>query len=123
MSRMLFRGLFVGLLAGCCVIHAYAADAAAYLANPETTVSTVLLKSDHSWDGTRYKSYPAGQPQLTVLNIVIPAHTALPWHTHPMPNAEGPEPRRTSREDAACGRYAAGNGGNRASWRHGRYAR
>ncbi|SAK86397.1 Cupin domain protein [Caballeronia fortuita] len=24
---------------------------------------------------------------MTVLKIVIPAHTALPWHTHPMPNA------------------------------------
>lgn len=83
MSRMLFRGVFTGLLAACCFNHAFAAGTA----NPESAVSTVLLKSDHSWDGTRYKRYPAGQPQLTMLKIVIPAHTALPWHTHPMPNA------------------------------------
>ncbi|WP_080439935.1 cupin domain-containing protein [Burkholderia ubonensis] len=50
-------------------------------------VSTILLQSDRSWDGTTYEQYPAGKPQLTILRIVIPAHTALPWHTHPMPNA------------------------------------
>ena len=46
-----------------------------------------LLRSSTSWDGTPYASYPAGSPELTVLKITIPAHTALPWHTHPMPNA------------------------------------
>ncbi|CAD6531924.1 cupin domain-containing protein [Paraburkholderia metrosideri] len=60
---------------------------AAQTTNPESAVSTVLLKTEHSWDGKLYKSYPAGQPQLTVLKIIIPAHTTLPWHLHPMPNA------------------------------------
>lgn len=46
-----------------------------------------LLRSSSSWDGTPYASYPAGSPELTVLKITIPANTALPWHTHPMPNA------------------------------------
>jgi quercetin dioxygenase-like cupin family protein len=46
-----------------------------------------VLKTEASWDGTRYTSYPSGQPQVTVLKIDIPAHTSLPWHTHPMPNA------------------------------------
>jgi quercetin dioxygenase-like cupin family protein len=46
-----------------------------------------LLKTDNAWDGSRYKSYPSGQPQLSVLKIEIPAHSVLPWHTHPMPNA------------------------------------
>jgi quercetin dioxygenase-like cupin family protein len=55
--------------------------------NPESQVSTVLLRTDHSWDGVKYGSYPAGQPELTVLKINIPPHTALPWHTHSMPNA------------------------------------
>jgi quercetin dioxygenase-like cupin family protein len=55
--------------------------------NPEATVSTVLLKTDRSWDGVTYDRYPAGQPELTVLKFVIPPHTTLPWHTHPMPNA------------------------------------
>lgn len=45
-----------------------------------------LLQSERSWDGVAYDSYPAGRPELTVLRITIPPHTALPWHTHPMPN-------------------------------------
>jgi quercetin dioxygenase-like cupin family protein len=49
--------------------------------------STVLLKSTSSWEGTPYKSYPNGQPELTVLNIKIPANSALNWHQHPVPNA------------------------------------
>ncbi|MCF5225603.1 cupin domain-containing protein [Pseudomonas syringae] len=47
----------------------------------------VAMKEVSSWDGTPYKSYPQGQPQLTVLEITIPPHTALPWHQHPIPNA------------------------------------
>ena len=46
-----------------------------------------LLKTDKSWDGTPYKAYPSGPPQLSVLKIELPAHAVLPWHTHPMPNA------------------------------------
>lgn len=46
-----------------------------------------LLSATSSWDGTPYKSYPSGQPQLSVLKITIPPHTALKWHSHPMPNA------------------------------------
>lgn len=46
-----------------------------------------LLKTSHSWEGTLYKTYPAGQPELTVLKITLAPKTALDWHTHPMPNA------------------------------------
>ncbi|KAA8690130.1 Uncharacterized protein ALO80_01121 [Pseudomonas caricapapayae] len=54
----------------------------------QTTVdSRVLLKSQSSWDGTPYESYPEGRPELTLLNIKIPANTALKWHSHPIPNA------------------------------------
>ncbi len=49
--------------------------------------SETLIQTDSSWDGTPYKAYPAGQPQLTVLRITIPAHTTMKWHTHPIPNA------------------------------------
>lgn len=49
--------------------------------------SETLLRSSQSWDGVAYKAYPKGVPELTVLKITIPANTALPWHTHPMPNA------------------------------------
>ncbi|CAB3774738.1 cupin domain-containing protein [Paraburkholderia humisilvae] len=48
---------------------------------------TVLLKSTHAWDGARYSSYPKGQPELTVLKLIIPPHSDMPWHTHPMPSA------------------------------------
>ena len=57
---------------------------------PHTTSSAhadVLVKSSTSWNGKPYTTYPAGQPQLTMLRMSIPANTALPWHTHPFPNA------------------------------------
>jgi hypothetical protein len=62
--------------------------------NPESQVSTGLLRTDHSWDGVKCGPYPAGQPQLTPLKINIPTHTALPWHTHPMPTCD-PKPSRS----------------------------
>ena len=43
-----------------------------------------LLQSTKSWDGTVYKGYPTGQPQVTVLRIKIPPHTSLHWHSHPV---------------------------------------
>jgi quercetin dioxygenase-like cupin family protein len=46
-----------------------------------------LIQTTSSWDGVPYQHYPAGAPELSVLKISIPAHTALNWHTHPMPNA------------------------------------
>ena len=80
---LLIRRAAIALSLACFTIPTFAAQAN----NPESAVSTVLLKTERSWDGTLYKSYPAGQPQLTVLKIVIPAHTTLPWHIHSMPNA------------------------------------
>ena len=47
----------------------------------------ILLKADSSWDGMPYSSYPQGRPELTVVRLTIPPRTALPWHSHPMPNA------------------------------------
>jgi quercetin dioxygenase-like cupin family protein len=49
--------------------------------------SEILGQSTDSWDGTPYKAYPAGQPQLTVVKITIPPHTTMKWHSHPIPNA------------------------------------
>lgn len=46
-----------------------------------------LLQTTSAWDGTQYKTYPGGQPQITVLKITIPPHTVMKWHAHPMPNA------------------------------------
>jgi quercetin dioxygenase-like cupin family protein len=64
--------------AGIVTVIAQAQDSS----NPEATVSTVLVKTDRSWDGVNYDSYPAGQPELRVLRFVIPPHIILPWHTH-----------------------------------------
>jgi len=55
--------------------------------NRQTIQSETLLRSSSSWDGKPYTAYPAGRPELSVLKITIPPHTALKWHTHPMPNA------------------------------------
>lgn len=49
--------------------------------------SETLLSSTSSWDGTPYKSYPSGVPQITVLKITLAPHTTMNWHSHPMPNA------------------------------------
>lgn len=48
---------------------------------------TMLLQADRSWNNKPYIRYPSGQPLLTVLKLEIAPHTALPWHTHPFPNA------------------------------------
>jgi quercetin dioxygenase-like cupin family protein len=46
-----------------------------------------VMRSSQAWNGERIECYPAGQPELTVMRLSLPANTSLPWHTHPMPNA------------------------------------
>jgi quercetin dioxygenase-like cupin family protein len=46
-----------------------------------------LLQTGKAWSGKPYESYPAGRPQLSVLQITIPPRTTMEWHRHPMPNA------------------------------------
>ncbi|HCX00338.1 MAG TPA: cupin [Pantoea sp.] len=45
-----------------------------------------VLQSGTAWNGQAYKAYPAGKPQISVMRMSLPAHSELPWHTHPMPN-------------------------------------
>lgn len=86
----------------------------AFVAHAETTRSAkvdVLVKSDQSWNGIPYTAYPSGRPELTVLKFHIPAHTALPWHTHPIPNAGYVLSGQITIEDRDSGKkqtYAAG---------------
>ena len=54
--------------------------------NPPGVQVEQLLKTGNTWDGVTYAPYPAGQPEITVLKITLPAKTALNWHRHPMPN-------------------------------------
>ena len=66
------------------------ATCVSYIAQGQTVASghrDILLQADHSWNGMPYTRYAGGTPQLTVIKLFIPAKTALPWHTHPMPNA------------------------------------
>jgi quercetin dioxygenase-like cupin family protein len=62
-----------------------------YAQHQTNTVATaqrqVLLQADRSWNGNPYTRYPAGRPEVTMLKLTIAPHTALPWHTHPFPNA------------------------------------
>ena len=37
----------------------------------------VLLKADHSWNGTPYTHYPTGRPQLTMLKLTLAPHSVL----------------------------------------------
>ena len=53
---------------------------------PQTEVQQVL-QTTQAWDGATYQGYPKGQPQVTVLRIKIPPHTALHWHYHPVISA------------------------------------
>jgi quercetin dioxygenase-like cupin family protein len=54
--------------------------------SPEITTE-VLVKSGACWDGTVLPSYPAKQPEVTILRITIPPGVALPEHKHPVINA------------------------------------
>lgn len=56
--------------------------------SPSTDIKReILLQSSKSWDDTPYIRYPDAAPELTVLRLLIPANTQLPWHSHPIPNA------------------------------------
>jgi len=61
--------------------------AAAFAKGPAGVRVETLMQAGESWDGVPYAAYPPGRPQMTILRITIPPHSALPWHTHPMPNA------------------------------------
>lgn len=54
--------------------------------SPEVVVET-LAKATTSWNDSILPSYPAGQPEITVLKIDIPPHTTLDLHQHPVINA------------------------------------
>ncbi len=72
--------------------------------SPARVKADVLVKSSQSWNGTPYRRYPDGPPELTVLRLTIPPHTTLPWHTHPMPNASYIISGQLTVEDRASGK-------------------
>jgi quercetin dioxygenase-like cupin family protein len=72
------------IIAAASLSNAYAQAAADKVAAAQREV---LLQADHSWNGNAYTHYPTGRPELTMLKLTIAAHSVLPWHTHPFPNA------------------------------------
>jgi quercetin dioxygenase-like cupin family protein len=72
------------IIAAASFSNAYAQAAADKVAAAQREV---LLQADHSWNGNAYTHYPTGRPELTMLKLTIAAHSQLPWHTHPFPNA------------------------------------
>ena len=80
--RILFAALLVSA-----VSHAVRADDQAKQPTVASGQREMLLQANQSWNGKPYTHYPAGQPQLTLIRLRIAPHTALPWHTHPFPNA------------------------------------
>ena len=78
------RIALTGIIAAASLSNAYAQAAADKVAAAQREV---LLQADHSWNGDAYTHYPTGRPELTMLKLTIAAHSQLPWHTHPFPNA------------------------------------
>jgi quercetin dioxygenase-like cupin family protein len=74
------------------------------VAQAETVQTRVLVKSTAAWNGRAYEKYGEGRPELTVVRVTIPAHTRLPWHTHPMPNVGYILSGHITVEDRATGR-------------------
>lgn len=66
--------------------------------------SITLLQSESAWNGVPYVAYPPGRPQLTVLKILLPPHSSLPWHTHVVPNSAYVVSGQMTVEDRASGR-------------------
>lgn len=70
----------------------------------EKVETKLLVKSAAAWNGRAYEKFGEGQPELTVTRVTIPAHTRLPWHTHPMPNVGYILSGHITVEDRASGR-------------------
>lgn len=75
--KSLLRGLLVFLILGS-ILHA---------AEQQGVTSQTLVKSTRSWDGKKLPAYPKGQPEISILRIVIPPNSRLPMHKHPFINA------------------------------------
>lgn len=46
-----------------------------------------LLKSSKSWDGSKLTSYGEGEPEVTILKVIVPPGKNVETHKHPVINA------------------------------------
>jgi len=76
MKRFLYAACLVFFLAG----NAWALEGG-------TVTVDVLAKTTSSWNGATLPAYLQGQPEVTILKIVIPPKVQLPLHQHPVINA------------------------------------
>ncbi|MEQ9824094.1 MAG: cupin domain-containing protein [Puniceicoccaceae bacterium] len=79
MNILLKPLLFVNLCLLTGFLHAHTSSTSAEV--------EVLQKASLSWDGSPLPAYPKGTPEVTILRITIPPHSALPMHHHPVINA------------------------------------
>ncbi len=76
-------GLLLSLAVSCLPMFATAQEAG----TPTRGITTeTLLKTSQAWDNSPLADYPATPPEVTLLKITLPAHSSLPWHSHPIPN-------------------------------------
>ena len=66
---------------------AFLLSSSAWALNADTVTVDVLAKTTSSWNGDTLPAYSKGQPEVTILRIVIPPKMKLPLHQHPIINA------------------------------------
>ncbi|WP_246637203.1 cupin domain-containing protein [Burkholderia catarinensis] len=86
MNKQLFSVVSRTAVAAVLIVAASPQATAQNTGTGARVAETVLLRTDHAWDGSRYRAYPSGQPEITVVRYAIPPHAVLPWHTHPSIN-------------------------------------
>ncbi len=74
--RSYFNVVF-GLLSGVTFVFGHAHEGVAV---------EQLVQSTVAWNGEMLPTYPAGQPEVTLLRITIPPGSRLPLHKHPVIN-------------------------------------
>ncbi|WP_210080808.1 cupin domain-containing protein [Pantoea endophytica] len=79
--------------------------------NEHENSAETLLQSGQAWNDQHIEHYPAGKPEITVMKMTIPAHSELPWHTHPMPNTAYILSGSLTIEDKASGETKTFNAG------------
>jgi quercetin dioxygenase-like cupin family protein len=77
MKRLMISVFFVLLVSGIAVGE-----------NEKPVDVQVLEKTSSSWDGSALPGYPNGTPEVTLLKITIQPGVELPFHTHPVINAD-----------------------------------
>ena len=76
MKRFLYAACLTLMLSG----YAWALDV-------DTVTVDVLAKSSSSWNGETLPAYLQGEPEVTILKVVIPAKAELALHQHSVINA------------------------------------